>query len=77
MCFKCPDYYSPENTFILITGRPRYGKTLGIAQQIVNCDDIKDMDTIPSHLSDWAEYFFGNRPITKADLREALSTTRL
>lgn len=69
MCFKCP---SRDET-VIYTGYQRSGKTLSLAEFIVNCDDIPDTYQLTNYMSDWAEYFFKNRPITKADLREALT----
>lgn len=69
MCIKCE---STPNYQIIIVGRSRRGKTVRQAQFIVMCDDYPDDFEISEYFKDWAEYFYKNRPVTKADLREVL-----
>jgi uncharacterized protein YqkB len=71
MCIKCPYSNSRRDIFIIVSDS-RPGKTMRIAQSIVNCDDIPDTYEIPEYLQQWAQYFFKNIPITKADLREVM-----
>lgn len=57
---------------MIISGARGGGKTLAQAEWIVADDTIPDDAILPDHFGDWAGYFFGNRPMTKADLREVL-----
>lgn len=57
---------------MIVSGRSTGGKTLALAQHVVENSRIPDDALVSDGLADWAEYFYGNRPVTKADLREVL-----